>query len=198
LNIYPQSLLIWLDSSDSPVAVLLKSVACDPATWTGPKKSGPTDPKVTRQNTMTGTVTLVSVPVRRLSYFAIWHGTTKPFVFGHVTRKLNAELLPLKHEKRLYHVAISLGSNVKQAKKRIVGKRYSTDSYRQCIQRACDKAGVAKWNPNRLRHSAATEVRSKFGLEAAQILLGHAQPNITQVYAERDNKLRTTVAKAIG
>jgi site-specific recombinase XerC len=42
------------------------------------------------------------------------------------------------------------------------------------------------WCPNRLRHTAATEIRSKFGLEAAQIILGHAQANVTQVYAERD------------
>ena len=54
------------------------------------------------------------------------------------------------------------------------------------------------WSPNRLRHTAATEIRSKFGLEAAQVILGHAQANVTQVYAERDIAKGVEVAKRIG
>ena len=40
-----------------------------------------------------------------------------------------------------------------------------------------------RWSPNQLRHSAATEIRRRFGLEAAQTVLGHASADITQVYA---------------
>jgi len=90
------------------------------------------------------------------------------------------------------------GSNVKRHPKRIVGMRYSTDSYRRAIHRACDKAGVGRWSPNRLRHSAATEVRRRFGLEGAQVVLGHASADITQVYAERDATLGTRIAREIG
>ncbi len=35
------------------------------------------------------------------------------------------------------------------------GKPFNTDTYRRAIHRACDKAKIARWSPNRLRHSAA-------------------------------------------
>jgi site-specific recombinase XerC len=57
---------------------------------------------------------------------------------------------------------------------------------------------LPKWAPNRLRHSAATEIRKRFGLEAAQVVLGHAQADVTQVYAERDLELARRVAKEVG
>jgi len=90
------------------------------------------------------------------------------------------------------------GTNRVRNPKRKAGERYSTDSYRRSIHRACDKAGVDRWSPNRLRHSAATEIRKRFGLEAAQVTLGHASADITQVYAERDNTLAIEVAAKIG
>jgi len=90
------------------------------------------------------------------------------------------------------------GSNRKRKPKHKPGERYSTDSYRRAIHRGCDKAGIQRWSPNRLRHTAATEVRRKFGLEAAQVILGHSQANVTQVYAERDLALGVDVAKRIG
>ncbi len=49
-----------------------------------------------------------------------------------------------------------------------------------------------------MRHSAGTEVRSKFGLEAAQIILGHSSADVTQVYAERDLAKGIEVARQIG
>ena len=48
------------------------------------------------------------------------------------------------------------------------------------------------------QRTAATEIRSKFGLEAAQVILGHSQANVTQVYAERDLAKGIEVAKRIG
>jgi integrase len=57
---------------------------------------------------------------------------------------------------------------------------------------------IEDWAPNRLRHAAATEVRKKFGLEAAQVVLGHSSADITQVYAERDQELAAKVIKQIG
>jgi integrase len=55
-----------------------------------------------------------------------------------------------------------------------------------------------RWHPNQLRHSRATEVRRLYGLEAAQVALGHSHANITQVYAERDLSLAERVAREIG
>jgi integrase len=54
------------------------------------------------------------------------------------------------------------------------------------------------WHPNQLRHSFATRVRKEHGLEAAQVLLGHSRADVTQVYAERDHHLATTIAAKIG
>ncbi|MCE9606480.1 MAG: site-specific integrase [Planctomycetia bacterium] len=54
------------------------------------------------------------------------------------------------------------------------------------------------WSPNQLRHSAATSIRAKFGLEAAANVLGHARADVTQVYAERDWKTAERVAREVG
>jgi len=55
-----------------------------------------------------------------------------------------------------------------------------------------------RWSPNRLRHSAGTEIRKRFGLEAAQVALGHAKATTTEIYAERDYSLAARVAKEVG
>lgn len=66
------------------------------------------------------------------------------------------------------------------------------------IHRACKAAKVPQWSPNQLRHSRATEVRKVYGLEAAQVTLGHATADVTQVYAERDRELARRVALESG
>ena len=78
------------------------------------------------------------------------------------------------------------------------GERYTTHSYRRAVQRACARAGVQVWSPNQLRHSRATEITERYGLEAAQVSLGHASADITQVYAERDQELARRVALETG
>ncbi len=45
-----------------------------------------------------------------------------------------------------------------------------------------------RWIPNQVRHTAGKEIRSRFGLEAAQVVLGHAKADFPQVYAERDTE----------
>ena len=90
------------------------------------------------------------------------------------------------------------GSNCKAKPQRKAGKQYTTDSYRRAIHRACERAKLPKWSPNQLRHTAGTEVRKQFGLEAAQVVLGHASADITQVYAERNLALAVQVAEAVG
>jgi integrase len=91
---------------------------------------------------------------------------------------------------------------------------YTKDSYQRAIKRAIVKANrqrteeaadmgiepmhVPHWHANQLRHSKATEIRREFGLEAAQVILGHAKADITQVYAERDSRLAVEVSRKIG
>ncbi|MFV2069345.1 MAG: tyrosine-type recombinase/integrase [Pirellulales bacterium] len=90
------------------------------------------------------------------------------------------------------------GTNRKRRPQRAAGARYTTDSYRRAIHRACDKAGVEHWSPNRLRHSAGTEIRKRYGLEGAQVILGHASADITQIYAERDLARAVEIMREVG
>jgi integrase len=92
--------------------------------------------------------------------------------------------------------------------------RYVKDAYARAIRRACDAADeqahrddpttpitnriVRRWTPNALRHTAATTIRREFGLEAAQVCLGHSAAVVTQIYAERDWKLAKAVMQQIG
>ena len=82
--------------------------------------------------------------------------------------------------------------------KRVPKDAYTTDSYRRAIHRVCEKHGLPKWSPNRIRHTAGTEIRRKYGLEAAQTVLGHSSADVTQIYAERDLALAASIAKELG
>ncbi len=76
------------------------------------------------------------------------------------------------------------------------GNHYTNCSYGQAIRKACLKADIPAWHPNQLRHTAATAIRKRFGLEATQTILGHARADVTQVYAERDaSKARQIIAE---
>lgn len=56
-----------------------------------------------------------------------------------------------------------------------------------------------RWHPHQLRHSAATRIRQEFGLEAAQLVLGHSSAVITDaVYAERDQSKVAEVIRRVG
>src|SRR5262249_32985057 len=78
------------------------------------------------------------------------------------------------------------------------GERYRGTSYAHAISRACEANGLAVWHPNQLRHSHGTEVRRRFGLEGAQVALGHSQANVTEIYAERDLNLAVRIAAEMG
>jgi integrase len=86
----------------------------------------------------------------------------------------------------------------KHRPKRRPGPRYTTRSYAQAIAKACERAGIDRWSPNQLRHAAATAIREVFGLEAAQVVLGHVKADVTQVYAERNYQLAARVALQTG
>jgi integrase len=108
------------------------------------------------------------------------------------------------------------GTNRRRKPMQKPGEVYDVDAYRRAIHRACDRAFPApaevasdpvklaawqsehRWSPNQLRHAAATEIRKRFGLEAAQTTLGHARADVTQVYAERDYALAARVAREVG
>lgn len=66
-----------------------------------------------------------------------------------------------------------------QARKRsrsvqaVFADQYDVNTYRQAIARACTRAGVKPWAPNRLTHNSATQLRRDYGLDAAKAVLGH-------------------------
>lgn len=102
--------------------------------------------------------------------------------------------------------------------------RYDRRSYRQAVVRACDRAfphpelsrirpkdltaaqrielkrwrKAYRWSPLQLRHTAATLIRSRYGLEASQVVLGHAKADVTQLYAERDLARAHAVMAEVG
>jgi integrase len=98
--------------------------------------------------------------------------------------------------------------------KKVPGVRYHTGSYAQAVKRGIEKANAARaeeaaaggrepvllphWHPNQLRHTHATEVRSKYGLEAAGAALGHTRLSVTEIYAEKNEALAMRVADEMG
>jgi len=108
--------------------------------------------------------------------------------------------------------------------KKSPGDRYTTDSYREAIIKACarafphpvtskikrkertaqQRAEVEEWDrrhawhPNQLRHNAATRLRKEFGIDAARVILGHSSPAVTETYAEIDRDKAVAVMQMVG
>lgn len=111
--------------------------------------------------------------------------------------------------------------------KKVLRQRYTTSTYAHAIENGCAKAhaancpdcaqrqgesrkdwwarvekcpglAAAKWHPNQLRHTKATEIRKVAGLDAARAVLGHRSPNITETYAEIDAGKAADVMKRLG
>ena len=121
------------------------------------------------------------------------------------TAEAVAQHLRARHEARITPLCCGNrpGSNRRRRSQRKPGNCYSSDSYRRAVARAIEKANqdredpLPRWYPAQLRHTAASEIRSLFELEASQVVLGHATADVTQVYAERDARLAVEVARRI-
>ncbi len=105
----------------------------------------------------------------------------------------------------------------KASPRRVLGDRYTKDSYGRAIQRGCDLAfpppdeikndpellkGWRKehrWHSHQLRHSAGAKIRKEFGLEAARCMLGHKLAAVTESYAsDLDEAKAAEIAVKIG
>jgi integrase len=71
-------------------------------------------------------------------------------------------------------------------------------AYCRAITRACEKAGIDRWVPHQLRHTAANTVRELFGLEHTQSVLGHSKADMSEHYARISTSKAHEVAKRIG
>ena len=78
------------------------------------------------------------------------------------------------------------------------GRGYTPHGIEVAVARACKKRKVPHWHPNQLRHLFATRIRKAHGLEAAQVLLGHARADVTEIYAEKNLELAVRIASAVG
>jgi integrase len=155
------------------------------------------------------------------------------FVFS--PAEAEAERLRCKHAARVTPLSCGNrpGSNRRINPVTRPGVRYTTDTYRRAVERACDRAfppppplgrrvgeteaawrarltpkqqaeltawrKAHRWHPHQLRHNAATEIRRAFGLEAAQLALGHSSAQVTDaVYAERDMSKVAEIMRRVG
>lgn len=94
------------------------------------------------------------------------------------------------------------------------GECYTTSALGHAIRFACDAAfpppqgldakQVKQWrkdhrfHPNQLRHSAATYLRKRYGLEAARVILGHSSSAVTEIYAELDQAKSAEIMGQVG
>lgn len=96
----------------------------------------------------------------------------KTAMIEYLTAKRDARKTPLYGEKKNAAVHVP----------RTLGERWTTDGYSRTIRAACRRAGIAPWAANRLRHAFGTEVRRRYGLEAARAVLGHTGGSVTDIY----------------
>jgi integrase len=82
--------------------------------------------------------------------------------------------------------------------RRCPSSRYTRGSYQTAIYKACVRAEIPPWGPNRLRHNAATFLRKEFGLDAARVILGHTSAAVTEIYAEMDRKKAAEIMGVVG
>ena len=78
------------------------------------------------------------------------------------------------------------------------GGAITADVLGNAVRRACLRAGVEHWTPYQLRHAALTEVRATVGLDAAQIIGGHAQVSMTERYAAPNSNAAMEAAERLG
>jgi len=74
----------------------------------------------------------------------------------------------------------------------------SRTTYGHAVGDACTKLGLPRFTPHWLRHNAASRLRETFGLDVAQVALGHSSANVTQLYAHLDLKKTIEAAARCG
>lgn len=103
----------------------------------------------------------------------------------------------------------------------VPGDQFTHNSYCRAIARACYRVRLAElraggktkaeavatikrdgvpghWSPHQLRHTRATQIEARYGIEAAQVCLGHSEPNTTRIYSEGHFAKAAGVMREIG
>lgn len=100
-------------------------------------------------------------------------------------------------------IAFRMPSELRYVNRAVARLKDVTDTQRNAMRSQLNNEAAAWrlkhcWSPNQLRHSRATAIREQFGIEAAQTVLGHADPKVTQIYAERDFEMAARIMRQIG
>lgn len=114
-------------------------------------------------------------------------GKVRQIPVGPRTRRV---LTPHREGKRSeqYVFTTGIGDNVP----------YTKDSYAKAVKRAAKRAGVPHWSPNQLRHTRGSEIRRRYGVEAASTVLGHSNLQTTEIYAERNLAMAERIMQETG
>lgn len=67
-----------------------------------------------------------------------------------------------------------------------LGSPWSVSGYQHAIADACTAAGAAHWSPGQLRHSFLQKIDRLAGIQAASIMVSHANISTTEIYVERN------------
>lgn len=104
---------------------------------------------------------------------------------------------------RACEIAFGMPSGLRYVNRTVARMKDISEARRDAIriQLNSEAAGWRQkhcWSPNQLRHSRATAIRERYGIEAAQTVLGHADPKVTEIYAERDFAMAANIMQEIG
>jgi integrase len=113
------------------------------------------------------------------------HGHERPVFFGPAARAVLAPYLKRDLEARCFQPVEAVKQRRGKKPRRRIGTSYTTRSYRKALWYACDAAGVPRWNPNQLRHSAEQRIEREFGVDVARTVLGHSKVETTEHYRNR-------------
>ena len=106
------------------------------------------------------------------------HGQDRVLVFGPKAQLILRKYIVLDQSRKLFPIR--------------------RDTYGKAIKDACLKLNLPIWTPHWLRHNAASRLRSEYGLDVAQVMLGHASADVTQLYAALNIDKAVEVARQAG
>jgi integrase len=106
------------------------------------------------------------------------HGQSRMLHFGPKAQRILRKYLTANPEHRMFKIIRT--------------------AYCRAITRACEKAGIPRWVPHQLRHTAADQVRQHFGLDHTQAVLGHSTADMSEHYARVSSSKAAEVARKIG
>ena len=108
----------------------------------------------------------------------VHRGKARVLYFGPRAQLILRRYISAKPDQRLFPIRRATASNAMKA--------------------ACAELGIPRFTAHWLRHNAASRIREEFGLDAAQLILGHSHANVTEVYADLNQDKALAIARDAG